>query len=93
MLFEKALKSVGKENLDNSDEISYSKKDYKAEDFADDGNELSNSDRLRYSFKGKTFPYYGRGDIRSEANEMATRWAKQEHIKVGWQKLFSYNYK
>ena len=39
-------------------------------------------------FIGKTFPPYS--ESFSEANERATRWAKQDSIKEGWQKLISF---
>lgn len=74
-------------------------KGYKAEDFADDvlddGNELDNSGEIRYNLRksliGKTFPYYGRGYIRSEANERATRWAHEKGSMAGDIAFISYD--
>lgn len=54
--------------------------------------EIDNSGEIRYNIKdklvGKTFPPYN--ESFSEANELATRWAKQETIREGWQKLISF---
>lgn len=53
---------------------------------------IDNSDENRYSIKdkliNKTFPPYN--ESYSEANQIATRWAKQDNVKDGWQKLVSY---
>lgn len=53
---------------------------------------IDNSDENRYSIKDKlinnTFPPYN--ESYSEANQIATRWAKQDNVKDGWQKLVSY---
>lgn len=56
---------------------------------------IDNSDENRYSIKdkliNKTFPPYN--ESYSEANQIATRWAKQDNVKDGWQKLVSYKNK
>lgn len=53
---------------------------------------IDNSDENKYSIKdkliNKTFPPYN--ESYSEANQIATRWAKQDNVKDGWQKLVSY---
>ena len=54
--------------------------------------EIDVSAEIKYNkkdkFKGKNFPPYN--ESFSEANELATRWAKQDSIKEGWQKLISF---
>lgn len=54
--------------------------------------EIDVSAEIKYNkkdkFIGKNFPPYN--ESFSEANELATRWAKQDSIKEGWQKLISF---
>ena len=54
---------------------------------------IDNEDEVQYSVNdkliGKTFPPYN--ESYSEANQIATRWAKQDNVESGSQKIISYH--
>ena len=96
--YKKAKKTYNK-LPENQREKWLKENDWQAKDFADDvmgyDKELDIEKEIRYALRrsliGKTFPYYGCGDIRSEANERATRWAHEPDTKSGDIAFISYD--